>query len=167
MKTVNKVPLKMGYLTFLKDRLEITDNSRIEKILILSGFFGSSLYGLWCVLSYSNIEQPLKYYSGIMILITWALATPFLISRTYKHVLYYREIGLIDMKKNYGGGFRAIIKLKRGKTRFVHLDRNRENLSLFVNQLKANRLKTESNIPQKKRTAKTDQRKMTQILKYS
>jgi hypothetical protein len=144
MKSINKVPLKIGYLTFLKDRLEISDNSRIEKISILTGFFISSFYGLWCVLSYNSNDHPLVYYSGIMILITWALATPFLISRTYKHVLYYREIGKINMKKNTGGDFKAMIKLKRGGTRFVHLDRNTKNFKLFINQLKANQLKTES-----------------------
>jgi len=143
MKTDNKVPLKIGYLTFLKDRLEISDNSRIEKILILTGFFGSSLYGLWCILSYSNFDQPLMYYSGIMILITWALSTPFLISRTYKQVLYYNEIGLIDMRQNMGGDFKAMFKLKKGRTRLVHLDRNKNHFRLFINQLKVNRLKTE------------------------
>jgi hypothetical protein len=142
MKTDNKIPLKIGYLTFLKDRLEISDNSRIEKILILTVFFTSSLYALWCVLSFSNVDQPLMYYSGIMILITWALATPFLISRTYKHVLYYREIGMIDMKENVGGGFRAMFKLKKGKIRLVHLDRDRTHFKQFMNQLKANQLKT-------------------------
>ena len=144
MKSVNKVPLKIGYLTFQKDRLEIFDNSRVEKISILAGFFGSSLYGLWCVLSFSSQVQPLMYYSGIMILITWALATPFLISRTYREVLYYKEIGMINLKKNSGGGFRAMIRLKRGKTRFVYLDRNQKHFSSFVNQLKLNRLNTGS-----------------------
>jgi hypothetical protein len=143
MKTDNKVPLKIGYLTFLKDRLEISDNSRMEKIFILIGFFSSSLYGLSCVLWYSSLEGPLMYYSGIMILITWVLATPFLIRRTYKHVLYYKEIGRINMKENIGGDYKAKFKLKKGKIRFVHLNKNRKHFKLFINKLNEYHLKTE------------------------
>lgn len=135
MKTDNKVPLKNGYLTFLKDRLEISDNSRIEKIFILLGFFSSSLYGLSCVLSYSSIESPLMYYSGIMILITWTLATPFLITRTYKQVLYYNEIGGIKMLENHGGNYKAKFKLKRGRNRFVYLNKNKKHFKLFIKKL--------------------------------
>lgn len=143
MKTDNKVPLKIGYLTFLKDRLEISDNSRIEKVFILIGFFSSSLYGLSCVLSYSGIDEPLMYYSGIMILITWVFATPFLIRRTYKQVLYYKEIGKINMMENIGGDYKAKFKLKKGRIRFVHLDRDRTHFKLFINKLKEYHLKTE------------------------
>lgn len=143
MKTDNKVPLKSGYLTFLKDRMEISDNSRIEKIFILLGFFSSSLYGLSCVLSYSSIEGPIMYYSGIMIFATWVLATPFLIRRTYKQVLYYKEIGGINMKENIGGDFKARFKLKRGRIRFVHLNNNRKHFKLFINKLNEYQLKTD------------------------
>ena len=143
MTTNNKVPLKSGYLTFLKDRLEISDNSRIEKIFILLGFFSSSLYGFYSVLAYTGTEQPLMYYSGVLILITWALASPFLITRTYKQVLYYHEIGRIKMKENHGGDYRAKFKLKRGKNRFVHLKRNKKHFKLFIRNLNEYHLKTD------------------------
>jgi len=143
MKADNRIPLKSGYLTFLKDRMEISDNSRIEKIFILIVFFSSSLYGLSSVLSYSSTEGPLMYYSGIMILITWALATPFLITRTYKQVLFYKEIGKINMKENIGGDYKAKFKLKKGRIRFVHLNKNQKHFKLFINKLHEFQLKTE------------------------
>lgn len=143
MKTDNIVPLKIGYLTFFRDRLEISDNSRIEKIFILTGFFSSSLYGLSCVLSYSSIEEPIMYYSGIIILITWALATPFLIRRTYKQVLYYNEIGRINMQENIGGDYKAKFKLNKGKIRFVHLTSDCKCFKRFINKLNEYQLKTE------------------------
>lgn len=141
MKTDNKVPLKNGYLTFLTDRLEISDNSRLEKIIILIGFFSSSLYGLSSVLSYNSVDGPIMYYSGIMILITWALATPFLIRRTYKQVLFYNEIGKINMMENQGGDYKARFQLKKGRIRLVHLSKN--NFTLFINKLKEFHLETE------------------------
>lgn len=143
MKSDNKIPLKSGYLTFLRDRLEITDNSGIEKKFILTGFFTSSLYGLWCVLSYTGIENPIMYYSGVLILLTWALATPYLIRRTYKHVLFYDEIGRISMIENIGGDYKAMFNLKRGRIRFVHLNKNRKHYKLLVNKLNEFQLKTE------------------------
>ena len=143
IKTDNKVPLKNGYLTFLRDRLEISDNSRLEKIIVLIGFFSSSLYGLSCVISYNSIEEPIMYYSGILILMTWALATPFLIRRTYSQVLYYKEIRRINMLENIGGDYKAKIKLKKGKIRFVHLKNNKKDFKLFINKLDEYKLKTE------------------------
>lgn len=143
MKKENRIPLKNGYLTFLRDRLEISDNCNAEKAFILIGFFTSSLYGLWSVLSYNAGESPIMYYSGIMILITWTLATPFLIRRTYKQVLYYKEIGRINMMENYGGGFKARFRLKRGRIRFVHLKKNQKHLKLFLSNLNEFHLKTE------------------------
>ncbi|MCG8307762.1 MAG: hypothetical protein MI975_10270 [Cytophagales bacterium] len=143
MKTDNRVPLQYGYLTFLRDRLEITDNCRMEKILILIGFFSSTLYGLWCVLAYTGAGNPVMYYSGILILLTWAFATPFLIKRTYKQVLFYKEIGKINMQENYGGEYRAMFRLKRGKIRFVHLDKNKKHVKLFVRKLNELHIKTE------------------------
>ena len=142
MKKENRIPLKNGYLTFLRDRLEISDNCGAEKTLILIGFFISTLYGLWCVLSYNAIENPIMYYSGIMILLTWALASPFLIRRTYKQVLYYKEIGNINMLENPGGDFKARIKLKRGRIRFVHLKKSQKHVRLFLNNLNEFHLKT-------------------------
>ncbi len=143
MKTDNKVPLQSGYLTFLRDRLVISDNSRLEKIIILIGFFSSSIYGVTCVVSYNSIEGPIMYYSGVLILITWVFATPLLINRTYKHVLYYKEIGKINMKENIGGVYQAIFKLKKGKTRFVYLNNNKKDFKLFINKLNKYQLKTE------------------------
>lgn len=143
MKTDNKIALKSGYLTFLRDRLEISDNSRLEKIIILIGFFSSSLYGLYGVISNNSTEGPLMYYSGIFILITWVFATPLLINRTYKHVLYYNEIGEIKMMENIGGIYKAKFKLKKGKTRFVYLNNNRKDFIRFANKLKEFQLKTE------------------------
>jgi hypothetical protein len=143
MKTDNKIPLKNGYLTFLRDRLEISDNSRLEKIFILIGFFSSSLYGLSCVISYSSAEGAIMYYSGVMILITWVLAIPLLINRTYRHVLYYNDISKINMQENIGGDYKAKFKLKKGKIRFVHLKKNRENAALFIRKLNEFKLKTE------------------------
>lgn len=142
-KTDNKVPLKSGYLTFLRDRLEISDNSRLEKIIILVGFFGSSIYGVYSVISYNSIEGPIMYYSGVLILITWVFAIPLLINRTYKHVLFYKEIGEINMTENIGGDYKAIFKLKKGKTRFVYLNNNKKDFKLFVNKLNEFQLKTE------------------------
>lgn len=144
MKTDNIVPLKNGYLTFLRDRMEISDNCRIEKVFILSGFFASTLYGLWSVLSYSSLEGPIMYYSGIMILVTWALASPFLIRRTYKQVLYYNEIGRINLKENTGRDFKARFRLKKGKIRFVHL--NNKHFNLFVDKLNEFHLKTDNQL---------------------
>jgi hypothetical protein len=143
MKTDNKIPLKNGYLTFLRDRLEISDNSRLEKIFILIGFFSSSIYGLSCVISYSSTEGAIMYYSGVMILITWVLAIPLLINRTYRHVLYYNDISKINMQENIGGDYKAKFKLKKGKIRFVHLKKNREDTALFISKLNEFKLKTE------------------------
>lgn len=143
MKTDNKVPLKIGYLTFFRDRLVISEGSNIEKIIILTGFFSTSLYGLFCVLSYNSFVEPVMYYSGITILITWALATPLLIKRTYKQVLYYNDIGRINMRKNVGGAYQAKFTLKKGKIRFVYFSRNRKYFDRFINQLNENHLKTE------------------------
>lgn len=143
MKTDNKVPLKNGYLTFLRDRLEISDNSNLEKIIILIGFFSSSIYGVSCVISYTSTEGPIMYYSGVLILITWVFATPLLIKRTYRHVLYYKEIGEISMTENISGDYKAIFKLKKGKTRFVYLNNNKKDFKLFINKLNEFQLKTE------------------------
>ena len=143
MKTNNKIPLKIGYLTFLKDRLEIIDNSRIEKKLILSGFFISTSYGLWCVLSYSSLENPIIYYSGIMILLTWSFATPLLILRTYKQVLYYHEIGNINMQEMSRGDLRARFILKRGGIRLVYLNNNKKHFRQLINKLNEFHLKAE------------------------
>ena len=144
MKTNNIVPLKNGYLTFLRDRLEITDNSNVEKILILTGFFTSSLYGLWAVLSHSDVESPITYYSGIMILLTWAFAAPYLIKRSFKHVLFYNEIGRINMMENVGGNFKARFQLKRGQIRFVQLKRNEDHFKLFLHNINQYHLKTDN-----------------------
>ncbi len=135
MKTGSTIRLKSGYLTFLKDRIEISDNSKIEQILILIVFFTTSIYGLVCVVTYTNTEGPMMYYSGIIILLTWALSSPLLIRRTFKHVLYYNEIGKINMKENFGGGFSARFKLKRGQIRFVYLNSNRNDIEIFLNKL--------------------------------
>lgn len=143
MKTNNKIVLNGGYLTFLKDRMEIQDNSKLEKILILLGFFASSLYGLYFMLAYTGSENPMMYYSGVLILIIWALATPFLIQRTYKQVLFYKEIGEIDMQHIDNGDFKAILKLKKGKVRCIYLKRNSKNLKELVNKLNENHLKTD------------------------
>lgn len=143
MKTDNKIPLKCGYLTFLTDRLEICDNSRLEKIFILIGFFSSSIYGLSCVISYTSIDQPVMYYSGILILLTWVLAIPLLIKRTYRQVLYYEDIGKIKMEEIIGGDFKASFKLKKGKIRFVYLKKNRKDFKLLINKLNEFKLKTE------------------------
>ncbi len=140
MKKDNKIPLRGGYLTFLKDRMEISDNSRLEKILILVVFFSTSLYGLYNMLTYSSMEGPMMYYSGMIILITWALATPFLIRRTYKHVLFYNEIGEVDMMEHVGGAFQVKLQLKKGKIRMIHLGRNRKNVNLFIKQINTHHL---------------------------
>lgn len=143
MKTENKVPLKSGYLIFLWDRLEITDNSKIEKIFILIVFFASSIYGLTNVLSYSATEGPVLYYSGISILITWTVASPLLILRTYRHVLYFNEIGKINLKESIGGDIKVKFVLRKGRTRFVHLGRDKRHFELFVNKLEEFKLKSE------------------------
>ncbi len=143
MKTDNKVPLKSGYLTFLRDRLEISDNSNLEKVIILIGFFSSTIYGVSCVVSYTSVDGPIMYYSGVMILITWVLAIPLLINRTYRCVLFYHEIGKINMEENVSGDYKATFKLKKGKTRFVYLNNNKKDFKLFINKLNEFQLKAE------------------------
>ena len=143
MEMEDKVPLRFGYLTFFKDRLVIEDNGRLEKVLILISFFSSSLYGLWCVLTYTSLVMPIMYYSGILILLTWVVATPFLIRRTYKQVLFYNEIGKINLMESFGGDFKARFNLRKGKIRLVHMDKNRLHVNLMINKLRENRLKTE------------------------
>ena len=143
MKTDNKIPLKRGYLTFLNDRIEISDNSRIEMITILIVFFCTSIYGLICVISYTSTESPIMYYSGIGILLTWVFSTPLLIMRSYGQVLYYNEIGKINLTENFDGGLNATFNLKKGKTRFVYLNNNKNNISLFMKKLKELQLESD------------------------
>ena len=121
MKNENTVPLKNGQLIFLLDRLEISDNSKLEKILILVVFFSSSIYGLTNVISYSSTEGAWMYYSGIIILLTWVFASPFLVIRSYRQVLYFNEIGKISLMKNPGGDVKVKFVLKKGRVRFVLL----------------------------------------------
>ena len=135
-----KVPLKCGYLTFLSDRIEISDNSKTERIFILIVFFCTSIYGLSCVLSYSSIDGPVMYYSGIGILLTWVFSTPFLIRRTYRQVLFYNEIGKIELNGNFEGSLSATFNLKKGKTRFVYLNNNKNDIGIFMDNLKELRL---------------------------
>ena len=143
MKTDNKIPLKDGYLTFLRDRLEISDSCRAEKIFILTGVFTSGFYGLWSVLTYNIVESPIMYSSGILILLTWVFATPFLIRRTYRQVLFYHEIGRIDMTENKGGAFKVGIKLRRGRIRFVYFNQNKQSIKRFIDKLEEFKLDTE------------------------
>jgi len=84
------------------------------------------------------------YYSGILILLTWVAATPFLIKRTYKQVVFYHEIGNINLRQNFEGEFRAKINLKRGKIRLVHLNRNRNHVNSMIDKLREYQLETKN-----------------------
>lgn len=143
MKTDNRILLKNGYLIFLSDRLVISDRSRIEQMLILIVFFFTSAYGMYNILSFTAVDHPIYYYSGVLVLLMWVFATPLLISRTYRHVLFYKEIGNINVMKISNGDFNARFKLKKGKTRFVYLNNSHEDFSMFLNKLKELQLELE------------------------
>lgn len=143
MKKEQKVPLKNGHLTFLWDRLEISDNSKLEKIFILIVFFSSSIYGLTNVLSYSSAEGAVYYYSGVIILLTWVFASPFLVIRTYKQVLYFNEIGKISLMENVGGDVKVKFTLKKGRVRFVHLGKSKRHYEELVSNFKRHKISTE------------------------
>jgi hypothetical protein len=83
------------------------------------------------------------YYSGIGILLTWVFSTPLLIMRTYRQVLYYTEIGKINLTGNFDGGLSARFSLKKGKTRFVYLKNNKNDISLFMKKLKELQLESD------------------------
>ena len=85
-------------------------------------------------------ENKLEIKPGMIVLITWALATPFLIKRTYKHVLYYNEIGDVNVTENVGGAIQVKLQLKKGKIRMIHLGRNRKNVNLFIKQINTHHL---------------------------
>ena len=47
------------------------------------------------------------------------------------------------MLENIGGAYKAKIKLKKGKIRFVHLKNNRKDFNLFINKVNEYKLKTD------------------------
>ncbi|NJN27567.1 MAG: hypothetical protein HC819_17125 [Cyclobacteriaceae bacterium] len=138
-----KIPLKCGHLYFLNDRMIIADRSRMEQLLTLIVFFFTSGYGMYNIISFTAAEHPIYYYSGVMALLSWVFATPLLIGRCYRQVLYYQEIGTINIRKMPGGEINANFKLKKGQTRFVYLNNSKENINRLLNKLEELQLELE------------------------
>ncbi len=117
------------------DRMEISDNSRIVQIFMLVTFMGSCLYAITCITGYDRANEPLVFYSGIIVLVLWGIAIPIMFTRTYQRNLRYIDINSIKINRNFAGDFIARIKLKKGKIRFLAMNGNQQEFDCFVQHL--------------------------------
>lgn len=119
-------------MIFLNDRVEIADNTQTVHFIIYALLISSLFLGLSYILENSWANHPTLFVMGIMIVTTSGLAIIFMLTRSVCKALPYGEIDRIKLRKNYNGEYAANIKIKKGRVRYIALNRDPGAFDLFV-----------------------------------